>query len=204
MVLRAQRDPGRALALSPKALHSLVDGSTGPNLVSVVVEARNRALELLSRSIQTWDVGAEGETKGFLIPLELDFSAQFHDHLLRSYGALRVRRLKFDLLATVSQNRFEADRGGLDLALAVENYVTRAKQVVTRVGADQALRIYPFEGDAAQGDLDDPEILQNGALLKVILEAWVTAPAVETAAPTAAVSFRLPEWFATVTRPDHH
>lgn len=183
-------------------LHSLADGSTGPNLVSVVIEARNRVLELLSGSIEAWDVDAEGETKGFLIPIELDFSARPHDHLLRSYGALRVRRLKFDLLATVSQSRFETDRGaGLDLALAVENYVTRAKQVVTRRGADEVMRIYPLEDDAARSDPDDPEILKNGALLKVILEAWVTAPAVTAAAPTAAVAFRLPEWDVSITRP---
>jgi hypothetical protein len=183
-------------------LHSLADGSTGPNLVAVVIEARNRVLELLSGSIEAWDVDAEGETKGFLIPIELDFSARPHDHLLRSYGALRVRRLKFDLLATVSQSRFETDRGaGLDLALAVENYVTRAKQVVTRRGADEVMRIYPLEGDAARSDPDDSEILQNGALLKVILEAWVAAPTVTAAAPTAAVAFRLPEWDLSITRP---
>lgn len=185
-------------------LHSLLDGSAGPNLVSVVIEARNRALELLSRSIDTWDVEAEGETKGFLIPVELDFSAQPHDHLLRSFGALRVRRLKFDLLATVSQSRFETDRGArLDLALAVENYVTRARQVVTRGGGDQVMRIYPLGDNPAHGDPDDPEILQNGDLFKVVLEAWVTAPAVESAAPTATVSFLLPDWDVGVTRPDH-
>jgi hypothetical protein len=185
-------------------LHSLVNGTPGPNLASVVIDARGRALELLSRSVEAWDVEAEGETKGFLIPLELDFSDQPHDHLLRPYGALRVRRLKFDLLATVSQSRFEADRGaGLDLALAVENYVTRARQVVTRGGGDQEVRIYPLEDDPAPGDPDDPEILQNGALLKVILEAWVTAPTVKSTAPTAAVSFRLPTWDMTVTRPVH-
>jgi hypothetical protein len=167
----------------------------------VLIEARSRALELLSGSIETWDVDAEGETKGFLIPIELDFEAQPHDHLLRSYGALRVRRLKFDLPATVSQNRFETDRGaGLDLALAVENYVTRAKQVVTRRGADEEMRIYPLDDAAAHGYPDEPEVLQNGALLKMIHEAWVTAPAVDSAAPTAAVSFRLPDWDVSVTR----
>lgn len=185
-------------------LHSLIDGTPGPNLASMVIDARSRALELLSRSVEGWDVEAEGETKGFLIPLELDFSDQPHDHLLRPYGALRVGRLKFDLLATVSQSRFEADRGaGLDLALAVENYITRARQVVTRGGADQEMRIYPLEDDATKSEPDDPEILQNGAVLKVILEAWVTTPDVESVAPTAVVSFRLPEWEASVTLPDH-
>jgi hypothetical protein len=183
-------------------LYSVRDGSPGPSLVSVVVEARNRALDLLSRSIGAWDVDVEGETKGFRIPIELDLTAEPHRELRRSDGLIRLERLKLDLLATVSQSRFEFDRGsGFDLALAVENFVTRARRVVTR-REDQKMEIYPIDDSRPAPDPDDPEILQNGILLKVVLEAWVTAPAVTAAAPTAAVAFRLPEWEASVTRPD--
>jgi hypothetical protein len=62
-----------------------------------------------------------------------------------------------------------------------------------------------FEGsdeDLAR-DADDPEVLRNGCLFKVIMEAWVTPPKVEVAKAVRAgnVTFRLPDWEVSVQRP---
>jgi hypothetical protein len=47
----------------------------------------------------------------------------------------------------------------------------------------------------------DPEVLQNGSVMKVILEAWVAPPEVQGAVATAAVAFRLPDWKMTIAHP---
>jgi hypothetical protein len=182
-------------------LHSVTDGSPGPNLSSLLIEARNRTLEILSGSIEAWDVETEGETKAFRIPLELDLSGQEHRQLMRNFGALRLDGVRTDLVATVTQSRFEADRGvGLDLALAVENYVTNARRFVARRDAGSDLSVMPANESADPADPPDPEVLQNGVVMKVILEAWVAAPDVQSAVSTAAVAFRLPDWKMTIAQ----
>jgi hypothetical protein len=183
-------------------LHSVTDGSPGPNLSSLLIEARNRTLDLLSNPIEAWDAETDGETKAFRIPLELDLSGQEHRQLMRNFGALRLDRVRTDLVATVSQSRFEADRGaGLDLALAVENYVTNARRFVARRDVGSALAVMSANESADPVNRPDPAVLQNGSVMKVILEAWVAPPEVQSAVPTAAVAFRLPDWKMTIAQP---
>ena len=48
-------------------LYSVVDGSRGANLTSLIVEAQQRALGLLSRSVELFDDGADRTTKAFRV-----------------------------------------------------------------------------------------------------------------------------------------
>lgn len=93
--------------------------------------------------------------------------------LHRPYGIVRLERVAVELIVTLSQSRFEYDRGGtLDLALAVENYVTQQRSVVTRSTASSALEVAELGEPPSEGT--DTDVLQNGVLFRVFTEPYVS------------------------------
>jgi hypothetical protein len=174
-------------------LHSVRDGSPGPNLLTVIGEARLRALKWLSDSVGLLDDGVDGASRAFVIPLELSVGRSPHRDLLRPYGLIRLEQLAMDLVVTISQSRFEYDRGrGLDLALAVENYVTRQRSVVTRRADSTTVASFELK-EPRTPDESDQDVLQNGVLLGIFTEPWVALDAIpEAPQRTAAIGFTFP------------
>jgi len=96
-----------------------------------------------------------------------------HRDLRQPFGILRLERLHAELHVLVSQSRLEVDRGEqLDLALAVENYLTRKRSVVTRPAAGGALIVGQLPESQTSGPEDD--VLENGSLFQIFTEPWVT------------------------------
>ena len=85
-------------ALDPEMiLHSVVDGEPGPNLITVMLDARNRALDLLAKG-QSLFQKLEDAEKFLLMPIELDLTSFATRQLMRKYGAVRLERLSFELV----------------------------------------------------------------------------------------------------------
>jgi hypothetical protein len=84
-------------------LHSIANGGGGPNLLSVVAEARQAALQWLSPGIGLFEEG-EDASRAFLIPIDIDLSGTPFRDLHRPYGVIRLERVAVDLIATVSQS----------------------------------------------------------------------------------------------------
>jgi hypothetical protein len=180
-------------------LYSIKDASVGANLLSLVLEAQQRALGMLSRGIDVFDEGRQGN-RAFAIPVELDLSAMDARQLVRPFGGVRIDRLRFVLLAHVHQWRFEHDRGhGLDLAVAIEHYITRERRIMAKAKNDDKVTVTELRKTPATFG-DDPDILKNGVLFRLIAEPWVNMPDIEGApVPAKQVTFRLPDWVVDVS-----
>lgn len=171
-------------------LCSTQDGSHGPNLKSVIVDARRQALAWLSPSVGLMEEGEDAK-RSFAIPLEIDLSHSPHQLLMFPFGVVRLERLSMDLIVTVSQSRFEYDRAGtLDLAVAVENYVTRQRTVVSRQSESAQLSVDELGDPPPPGDDDD--VLENGVIFSIVTEPYVTLDAMpEDPERTASLTFTL-------------
>lgn len=192
LTLEITRD---AVLSEDMTLHSVIDGASGPNLISLVLEARRRAIEILAQDITVFADGAEAN-RSFLLWIELDLLAYEYRQLIRPYGGLQFETLVIELLVNVKQSRFEVDRGQrVDLALAVENFVTRQRSVAVKGSAETSTRVV----DLPEPDepTDGTDILQNGSLFRVITEPWVDIPpSIAPVESKVMVRFRLPDWVA--------
>jgi hypothetical protein len=120
-------------ALSPETtLYSVVDGEFGPSLITVMLKARERALDQLAKGQNIFS-RLENAEKFMLMLIELDLASFAARQLMRQYGAVRLERLGFELVVHIKQARFQQDRGEkLDSPVAGENYVTYQRSVITR------------------------------------------------------------------------
>jgi len=155
-------------------LRDTTDASPGPNLLAVIHQARHAALTRLAPQLGLLDDGDDANpTRSFIIPLQIELAGAKHRDLHQPFGILRLDRLHAELHVLVSQSRLEVDRGGqLDLALAVENYLTRKRSVVTRPTPGGALIVGELPESQTFGPEDD--VLENGSLLQIFTEPWVT------------------------------
>jgi hypothetical protein len=195
--IRASRDQVLDPAMT---LYSVVDGEPGPNLITVMLDARNRALDLLAKGQHLFPKLEDAE-KFMLMPIHLDLKSFATRQLMRKYGALRLERLGFDLVVHIKQTRFNHDRGEkLDLALAVENYVTRQRNVITRAKAQEKLGVFEVKAEES-GELVDPkDVVSENTLLCVFLEPWVKIPKIAGHLwPTKKLTFSLPSWQVSVS-----
>jgi hypothetical protein len=145
-------------------------GANGPNLLTLLYEARDRVLRDLAGQIRLLDNGGE-ISRGFRVPVEIDLTDYPFREIPNAFGFLRLSQLKFELLVVVAQSRLDFDRGkGLNLALAVENYVTREHNRVIRRGEDTDLEVVEV---AEREEGTDGEALENGTVFQVFTEPWV-------------------------------
>lgn len=86
-------------------LHSVVDGESGPNLTSLFLDARMRALDLLAREGKIFEGRRDEDEKYLLMPIRLDLSAFETRQLVRNYGAVRLSAIDFELVIHASQKR---------------------------------------------------------------------------------------------------
>ncbi len=182
-------------------LFSVADGSPGPSLLTLLLEARARVLKLISREhAAIFDGGADG-VKAFLVPVRLDLSSYPYRELRQKFGFGRLEAVSMDILVTVSQSRFEYDRAArLDLAVAVENFVTRQRQVVTRSGETQDVAVFDLADDEGGPTIAENAGLKNGTVMQIFLEAWVHPPPLKQPPQrTEAVVFTLPNWDVAVS-----
>jgi hypothetical protein len=152
-------------------LYDTVDGAAGPNLLAVLNQARHAALAQLAPQLGLLEDGAD-TSRSYIIPLQIELGAAKHRALHRPFGILRLQRLTAELHVQVNQSRFQFDRGEqLDLAFALENYLTRKRSVVTRAAAGGPLTVGELPEPAAPGPQDD--VLENGTLFPIFTEPWV-------------------------------
>lgn len=158
----SDRDPAHVLQ-APGA------GAKGPNLLTLLYEARDRILRGLAAQIRLLDGGEV--SRAFRVPVEIDLTDYPFREIPNAFGFLRLSRLRFELLAVVAQSRLDFDRGkGLDLALAVENYVTRERDRVIRRGEATELEVVEV---AECEEFAGVEALENGTVFQVFTEPWV-------------------------------
>lgn len=172
----------------------------GPNLLSILIEARKRVLELVSDSIRgLLGDGKDGAERAVSVPFVIDFSRSRTRSLKVEFGRLDIGKVTGDLLVTVSQSQFVHDRGqSLNLAVAVEHFMTRQRQVVVRPQGSDNLKVYELEDNAAKEPSAD--VVTSDTLLRVFLEPWVnpSQPPADIEAGNV-VCFDLPDWTTTVT-----
>lgn len=194
--LKLDLQVGENVPPSPHAtLYSPEDGSAGPNLMDLLVEARRRVLAMVAQEVTVFDEGAEGAVKAFNVPVLLDLKRFPYRELRQPFGVGRLERISMELLVTVSQSRFEYDRAGeLDLALAIENFMTRQRQVVTRARASSGVAAFDLQNEA-HDRAGSSDVLENGMVMQVFLEPWVQPPPLQRPpAPARSLSFTLPSW----------
>jgi len=176
-------------------LYSVEDGATGPNLTSLLLDARIRAMQEVSNAIPLLQEGANGAKLLLTTPVTLNLVDYPFRQLLYPYGALRVDQLSMTLKISIHQTKFEFDRGAkYDIALAVENYMTRQRNVVSRINGSSETTLstpIPSNPSSEQG----VDILQNGSLMRIFADPFV---AVEEEAGqvgfTNEIIFDLPNW----------
>lgn len=176
-------------------LYSVVDGARGPNLAALLLDARVRAMDEVSKAIPVLKDGADGASLLVMVPVTLDLSGFPFRQLLFPYGALRTDRLALTLKVCVRQTRFELDRGAkYDIALAVENYVTRQRNVVARAGgSNQTTLSEPMPEVAPRAA--DPDVLQNGSLIRIFTDPFVSFEEnADQVGFTNEIIFELPTW----------
>ncbi|MCW3033305.1 MAG: hypothetical protein JWM60_1650 [Solirubrobacterales bacterium] len=184
-------------------LYDTIDGSAGPNLLTVLNEARNATLAQLPPQVGLLDDGAD-TSRSYIIPLVIDLASARHRDLQRPFGIVRLAQITGELHVHISQSRMEFDRGAQhDLALALENYLTRQRNIVTRASAGGPLAVAELTDTAPPAPEED--VLQNGTVLPVITEPWVSIGKALTNAQrlkTATVNIRTEDSTAPAAGPD--
>lgn len=129
-------------------------------------------LAQLSPQVGLLDEGAD-TSRSYVIPLVIDLASARHRDLLRPFGIMRLAQVTGELHVHISQSRMEFDRGAQhDLALALENYLTRQRNIVTRASAGGPLAVAELTDTAPLAPEED--VLQNGAVFPIITEPWVS------------------------------
>lgn len=183
-------------------LFSISDGSPGPNLLDLFLEARARVLKIISQEHATvFEDGTDGALKAFMVPVRLDLSRFPYRDIRQQFGLGRLEAISMELLVTVTQRRFEYDRSAdLDLAVAVENFMTRQRQVVTRSGGTDSVDVFEIADEDDRDGAADDTVLENGMLMQIFLEAWVnTSPLTTPPRLTRSVAFELPDWDVVIS-----
>lgn len=176
-------------------LFSMEDGARGPNLASLLLDARIRAMTEVSKAVPLLKEGADGARLLLMTPVTIDLNGYAYRQLLYPYGALRMDRLAMTLKISVQQTKFEFDRGAkYEIALAVENYVTRQRNAVARVAGSSALRLSdPLANNEAKAP--EADVLQNGSLMRIFTDPFVTFDEnVDQVGFTNEIIFDLPTW----------
>jgi hypothetical protein len=99
------------------------------------------------------------------------------------------------LRLSVQQTKFVFDRGSkYDIALAVENYVTRQRNVVARAcGSAETTLSNPIQIPTTPDPAGD--VLQNGSLMKIFTDPFVTfEEQADQVGFTNELIFELPTW----------
>jgi hypothetical protein len=178
----------------------------GPNLMTVLAEARQRVLKLVSDGVTGLiGNGQDADELTLRVPVIIDFTQAPMRSLVVTDGRFDIEAVKGELLVKISQTQFSHDRGqGLDLALAVEHFMTRQRQVVIRSKEGEVLQVYsvPDQAEHADADADADDVMTPNTLLRIFTEAWVDVGEVKATAPSGnLVRFDLPDWTTTVTEP---
>jgi hypothetical protein len=181
-------------------LHSVIDGEPGRNLMAILLEARRRALDLLARDPTALGPHLTEAEKWFLMLIELDFTRYPDRQLLRTYGAIKLSRLSFELVVHIARTRFRHDRGEkFDFALAVENYLTRERSVVTRTRSTDKLDVFRVR-EVEPATIDATDVISEDTMLCVFTEPWVGLPKpIGELFPTRKLTFDLPSWDVTAS-----
>jgi hypothetical protein len=169
----------------------------GPNLLSVLIEARTRVLDLVSKGIPTLiGDGQDGSELALRVPVEINFSRSSTRSLVVEGGRLDIESMSGDFLVTVMQQNFKHDRGqNLNLALAVEHLMTRQRQVVVRPKVGEGVGVYELQDRSEVDDAVTPD-----TLFRLFLEPWVGLGEVKAKVVRGnAVRFELPDWTTRVT-----
>jgi hypothetical protein len=175
-------------------LYSVTSGERGPNLASLILDSRVRAMQAVANAVPVLEGGVDGSKLILLTPVTLELEDYEFRQLLYPYGGLRMPRIGMRLKMAVHQTKFEFDRGTkYDFALAVENFVTRQRNVVARVAGTSDTTVSPplasSQGDAAS------DVLQNGSLLRVFTTPFVPFPGdADQVGCTNEIIFELPSW----------
>ncbi|MGB1583873.1 MAG: restriction endonuclease [Solirubrobacterales bacterium] len=173
---------------------------TGPNLLSVCIEARRRVLEMVCAEIR--DLFADGKKdaqRAIRVPVEIDFSRSPTRSLQVEGGRLDIDSVGGELLVTIHQSQFEHDRGqNLDFILAVEHFMTKQRQIVLRAKNDASMAVHDA-GDTHREDVGDA--ITPNTLFRIVLEAWVNPSEVTSEIESGQpVRFELPDWTTVVGR----
>jgi hypothetical protein len=152
-------------------------------------------MQEVSNAVPLLKDGADGARLLLITPVTLDFAGYAFRQQLYPYGALRFDRLNITLKIAVQQTRFELDRGAkYDIALAVENYVTRQRNVVARVGGSPLTTLSPPLPKASQ-NVRAEEVFQNGSLMKIFTDPFVEIDdKVDQWGYTNEIILELPTW----------
>jgi hypothetical protein len=172
----------------------------GPNLLSVLIEARKRVLDLVSSGITGLiGDGQDGAELAVRVPVKIDFSKSPTRSLLIDGGRLDIGSMIGDLLVTVTQSNFQHDRGkNVNLARAVEHFMTQQRQVVVRARPGDGVTVYELN-DVSEDGNDGNDVVTPNTLLGIFLEPWVNLGAITTPVESGnAVHFDLPDWTTTV------
>lgn len=174
----------------------------GPNLMTVLGEARRRVLELVSNSVTGLIGDGQDDAEVAVgVPVTIDFSKSPTRSLLVEDGRFDIDAVKGELLVTVSQTHFQHDRGqSADLALAVEHFMTRQRQIIIRPKDGQGVSVYQVPDQTAEEE-DAHDVVTPNTLLRIFSEPWVAVGAVKAPVqPGNVVRFELPDWTTTVTQ----
>lgn len=176
-------------------LYSVENGSAGPNLASLLLDARIRAMREVSNAVPLLKDGADGARLLLITPVTIDFKDYAFRQQLFPYGAVRFDRLSMTIRISVQQTRFELDRGAkYDIALAVENYVTRQRNVVARTGGSSKTTLSAPLPSAVTHTAGE-NVLQNGSLMRLFTDPFVAFDdKMDQWGYTNEIIFELPTW----------
>ncbi len=178
----------------------------GPNLLSVLVDVRGRVLKLVRDGVDGLVPGGDKADLAIDVPVEIDLSLSPTRSLLVEGGRLDIGRITANLLVTIDQTHFEHDRGqNLDVALAIEHFVTKQKQIVIRHRDREHVDVFNL-----QHELGEPpdDVMTPDTLLRIELEPWVNpSPPKSEIRPGNRTRFEMPadgssEWRIIVTERD--
>jgi hypothetical protein len=164
---------GKDLAADPEQdLFSLKTGHRGPNLVGILGDAHGLILQAIAAGIGVFDDGAEAVLE-ITAACEIDFTGTPFRQLRLQTAAAKLERIRFRLLAQISQSRFQFDRGAkLDFAVVVESYISEQRLLAHRKAGDAGIN-FRVANTTERGNSTQRDVLENGSVMKVFLAPWV-------------------------------
>jgi hypothetical protein len=156
-----------------ETLHSVIDGEPGPNLVTVLTEAALEVMKRLPPVLPPLPADITQSRTVVVVPLSVNLGAGEYRRLHRPGYFVDFGSCEVNLHVHVHHTRMEFDRGDkFDIALMVEDYVTRRRHIATKLKASDGVTV-EVASTGSPPDPDGEAPLENDSIFNLFCEPWV-------------------------------
>lgn len=155
-------------------LYSFPEKKTGPNLLKLLIDVRQKVLQNLCSGFQAIFQPVDQPHELFYrTKVNLIFKDYPFAYLNLGNGYLRIEELSFNFLQNISQSQIKIDRAeSADFILMVEDYISHQKHFVSKHKDEEKVRSQKVNDTVKTSNDEQPMV--NGSIMKITTEYYVS------------------------------